>query len=145
MTFGLPLCAAADACRTARHALTLIATARPPAFVTTLAREVARHNALAASAQPAAAHHGGAGGALAGTPLVRARPEILRVIELLLDKIPGEVADLLVEVSEHTIGGQLAANRALFFTLPVGVKDVIAQAAMVRKNKNKNIKKYIKL
>lgn len=40
MTYGLPLSPAADSCRTARHALTLIATARPAAFITTMAREV---------------------------------------------------------------------------------------------------------
>jgi hypothetical protein len=40
MTYGLPLTPAADSCRTARHALTLIATARPAAFITTMAREV---------------------------------------------------------------------------------------------------------
>ncbi|XP_039278488.1 WD repeat-containing protein 7-like [Nilaparvata lugens] len=40
MSYGLPLTPAADSCRTARHALTLIATARPAAFITTMAREV---------------------------------------------------------------------------------------------------------
>lgn len=40
MSYGLPLSPAADSCRTARHALTLIATARPAAFITTMAREV---------------------------------------------------------------------------------------------------------
>ena len=40
MTFGLPLTPQADACRTSRHALGLIATARPPAFIITMAKEV---------------------------------------------------------------------------------------------------------
>lgn len=40
MTYGLPLTPAADSCRTSRHALTLIATARPAAFITCMAREV---------------------------------------------------------------------------------------------------------
>jgi len=40
MTYGLPLTPQADSCRTARHALTLIATARPAAFITTMAKEV---------------------------------------------------------------------------------------------------------
>lgn len=40
MTYGLPLTPAADSCRTARHALTLIATVRPAAFITTMAKEV---------------------------------------------------------------------------------------------------------
>lgn len=37
---GLPLNPPADSARSARHALSLIATARPPAFITTIAREV---------------------------------------------------------------------------------------------------------
>lgn len=40
LTFGLPLTPQADACRTARHALGLIATAKPAAFITTMAKEV---------------------------------------------------------------------------------------------------------
>lgn len=40
MSYGLPLAAAADTARTARHAVALIATARPQVFVTTMAREV---------------------------------------------------------------------------------------------------------
>ena len=40
MSYGLPLSPAADSARTSRHALTLIATVRPAAFITTMAREV---------------------------------------------------------------------------------------------------------
>ena len=40
VTMGLPLNPPADSARSARHALSLIATARPPAFITTIAREV---------------------------------------------------------------------------------------------------------
>lgn len=39
---GLPLSPAADSARSARHALSLIATARPPAFITTIAKEVSQ-------------------------------------------------------------------------------------------------------
>lgn len=91
MTYGLPLSPAADSCRTARHALSLIATARPPAFIITMAKEVARHNALAQNAQTQHVN-------LHASVLVRAKQEILRVIELLVDKMPNDVADLLVEV-----------------------------------------------
>ena len=42
MSYGLPLSAAADTARTARHAVALIATARPQVFVTTMAREVSQ-------------------------------------------------------------------------------------------------------
>lgn len=38
--FGAPLSPAADACRTARHSLSLIASARPQALITALSMEV---------------------------------------------------------------------------------------------------------
>ena len=91
MTFGLPLSPAADACRTARHALSLIATARTPAFIITMAKEVARYNAMAQNAQSQNAQLNTSG-------LVRAKPEILRVVELLVDKMPNDLVDLFVEV-----------------------------------------------
>ncbi|XP_063230769.1 WD repeat-containing protein 7 isoform X3 [Bacillus rossius redtenbacheri] len=91
MTYGLPLTPAADSCRTARHALTLIATARPAAFITTLAREVARYNTLQQNAQTLNVN-------MTNTVLHRAKPEILRGVELLIDKMQNEMADLLVEV-----------------------------------------------
>lgn len=41
--------------------------------------------------------------------LVRSKPEILRVVELLVEKIPNDVLDLLVEVMVHscTCQGQM--------------------------------------
>ncbi|XP_047541633.1 WD repeat-containing protein 7 isoform X1 [Vanessa atalanta] len=90
MTYGLPLTPQADSCRTARHALTLIATARPAAFITTMAREVARCAGAAAGAPPPPA-------ALA---LHRGRAEVLRGIELLIERMHAEVAELLVEVMD---------------------------------------------
>lgn len=92
MTFGLPLTPYADASRTARHSLSLIATARPPAFIITMAKEVARYNTLAQNAQPQHPQ-------LMNLVLVRAKAEILRVVELLVDKMPNDVAELLIEVS----------------------------------------------
>lgn len=91
MTYGLPLTPKADSCRTARHALTLIATARPAAFITTMAREVARFNALQQNAQTLNVN-------VQNSVLYRAKPEILRGVELLIDKMQSEMADLLVEV-----------------------------------------------
>jgi hypothetical protein len=91
MTFGLPLSPAADACRTSRHALSLIATARPPAFIITMAKEVARFNAMQQTTQSQQSH-------MQNSVLIRAKQEILRVIELLVEKMPSDVADHLVEV-----------------------------------------------
>ncbi|KAK3086238.1 hypothetical protein FSP39_015629 [Pinctada imbricata] len=96
MTYGLPLSPVADACRTARHALSLIATARPPAFIITMAKEVARYNALAQTAQ---AQHS----QMQSSVLVRGKSEILRVVELLVEKMPNDVADQLVEAMDITI------------------------------------------
>lgn len=93
MSYGLPLTPAADSCRTARHALTLIATARPAAFITTMAREVARYNTLQQNAQTLNVN-------LNNAVLHRAKPEILRGVELLIDKMHSEMADLLVEVMD---------------------------------------------
>ncbi|EPY82697.1 WD repeat-containing protein 7-like protein [Camelus ferus] len=90
ITMGLPLSPAADSARSARHALSLIATARPPAFITTIAKEVHRHTALAANTQSQQNMH--------TTTLARAKGEILRVIEILIEKMPTDVVDLLVEL-----------------------------------------------
>jgi len=97
MTFGLPLCPTADSCRSARHALSLIATARPAAFITTMAKEVARYNAVMGQTSQAQ------GMQLANSPLIRAKLEILRIIEMLIEKIPNEIVDLMVEVFAHCI------------------------------------------
>lgn len=91
LTYGLPLAPQADTCRTARHALTLIATARPAAFITTMAREVARFNTLQQNAQTLNVN-------LGASVLTRAKPEILRIVEQLIDKMQSEMSDLLVEV-----------------------------------------------
>ncbi|XP_034938859.1 WD repeat-containing protein 7 isoform X3 [Chelonus insularis] len=93
MTYGLPLTPQADTCRTARHALTLIATARPAAFITTMAREVARFNTLQQNAQTLNVN-------LNASVLARAKPEILRIVEQLIDKMQSEMSDLLIEVMD---------------------------------------------
>ncbi|KAG8010940.1 WD repeat-containing protein 7 [Nibea albiflora] len=92
ITMGLPLNPPADSARSARHALSLIATARPPAFITTIAREVHRYNAAQANSQSQQNVH--------TTTLARAKTEILRVIDILIEKMPGDVVDLLVEVMD---------------------------------------------
>ena len=91
VTFGLPLSPAADACRTARHALSLIATARPATFIITMAKEVARFNQVAQNPQ---SQHSQLGNSV----LVRSKTELLRVIELLVEKMPNDIADQIVEV-----------------------------------------------
>uniref|UniRef100_A0A1B6CWJ7 WD repeat-containing protein 7 n=1 Tax=Clastoptera arizonana TaxID=38151 RepID=A0A1B6CWJ7_9HEMI len=94
MSYGLPLTPAADSCRTARHALTLIATARPAVFITTMAREVAKYNTLQQNNAQTSNEN------VSIAVLHRAKPEILRGVELLIDKMHSEMADLLVEVMD---------------------------------------------
>ncbi|XP_074851855.1 WD repeat-containing protein 7 isoform X3 [Carettochelys insculpta] len=108
ITMGLPLSPAADSARSARHALSLIATARPPAFIATIAKEVHRHTALAANTQSQQNIH--------TTTLARAKGEILRVIEILIDKMPTDVVDLLVEVMDilmYCLEGSLVKKKGL--------------------------------
>ncbi|XP_053909916.1 WD repeat-containing protein 7 isoform X2 [Cuculus canorus] len=108
ITLGLPLSPAADSARSARHALSLIATARPPAFITTIAKEVHRHTALAANTQSQQNIH--------TTTLARAKAEILRVIEILIEKMPTDVVDLLVEVMDiimYCLEGSLVKKKGL--------------------------------
>ncbi|XP_028336615.1 WD repeat-containing protein 7 isoform X6 [Physeter macrocephalus] len=108
ITMGLPLSPAADSARSSRHALSLIATARPPAFITTIAKEVHRHTALAANTQSQQNMH--------TTTLARAKGEILRVIEILIEKMPTDVVDLLVEVMDiimYCLEGSLVKKKGL--------------------------------
>lgn len=96
LNYKLPLTPQADACRTARHALRLIATARPAAFITTMAREVARYNTLQQNAQTISVP-------LTQSVLYRAKKEILQCVEMLIDKMQTEMATLLVEVMDITL------------------------------------------
>ena len=94
MKYGLPLIPEADSCRTSSNALTLIAEARPAAFITAMAREVARYNALQQNAQSLQMnlHH---------SVLHRAKTEILRVMDyLILHKRP-QIMELMVEVNKY--------------------------------------------
>lgn len=64
---------------------------RPAAFITTMAREVARFNAMQQNAQTLNVN-------MNNSVLYKAKPEILRAVELLIDKMQNEMSDLLVEV-----------------------------------------------
>ncbi len=96
LTYKLPLNPQADACRTARHALRLIATARPAAFITTMAREVARYNTLQQNSQALSVP-------LTQSVLFRAKKEILQCVEMLIEKMQSDMAILLVEVTDITL------------------------------------------
>lgn len=64
----------------------------------TLCVQVHRHTALAANTQSQQNVH--------TTTLARAKAEILRVIEILIEKMPTDVVDLLVEVRKTAYIGK---------------------------------------
>ncbi|KAG5899857.1 hypothetical protein JTB14_012325 [Gonioctena quinquepunctata] len=114
MTYGLPLTPQADSCRTARHALTLIATTRPAAFITTMAKEVARYNAMQQNAQTLNIN-------MNNNVLHKAKPEILRGVELLIEKMQNEMAELLVELMDiilHCLDPSQLKNKGLQEVFP---------------------------
>lgn len=114
MSYGLPLTPTADSCRTARHALTLIATARPAAFITTMDREVAKYNSIQQNQQSMNAN-------LTNNVLHRTKPEILRVVDMLIRKMNTEVGDLLVEVMDiilHCVDPGQLKSKGLFDVFP---------------------------
>lgn len=114
MKYGLPLIPEADSCRTASNALTLIAEARPPAFITTMAREVARFNALQQNAQSLQLN-------IYNTVLHRAKTEILRVMEYLIVHKRCHIMDLMVEVMEivlHCVDSGHLKSRGLSEVFP---------------------------
>jgi WD40 repeat protein len=92
MSFGLPLTPEADSCRTARHALGQIATSRPPAYISTLACEIARYNSMQQNAQHVTT--------TLQSVLQRAKPEMLRNIDLLIKSMPNEIWDLMIETMD---------------------------------------------
>ncbi|ENN72803.1 hypothetical protein YQE_10607, partial [Dendroctonus ponderosae] len=118
MTYGLPLTPQADSCRTARHALTLIATARPKAFITTMAKEVARYNAMQQNAQTLNIN-------MSNNVLHKAKPEILRGVELLIEKMQTEMSDHLVQLMDiilHCLDPSQLKNKGLQDVFPAVCK-----------------------
>ncbi|XP_076268921.1 WD repeat-containing protein Rbcn-3B isoform X2 [Rhynchophorus ferrugineus] len=114
MTYGLPLTSQADSCRTARHALTLIATARPAAFIITMAKEVAKYNAMQQNAQTLNIN-------MNNNVLHKSKTEILRGVELLIEKMQTEMSTLLVELMDiilHCLDPSQLKNRSLQDVFP---------------------------
>lgn len=94
----------------ARDALAAMALARPTVFITTLAREVAKYN----SKQPTFSQQ-------IPPILVRSKSEILRNISIIIEKMPLEVANLMVETMDltlHCIDHSLLENRGLGEAFP---------------------------
>ncbi|XP_057311095.1 WD repeat-containing protein 7-like isoform X1 [Hydractinia symbiolongicarpus] len=130
---GFSVTAAKDLHRSAKHSLSLIATARPSACITTLAKEVARHVATSSMSftQPSPA-------AIAVYSHVRHQPpvsgesqvshalhnacsEILRVMELMIEKNQQQVIEFIVEVVDiivHMLDFKVMKDRGLTEVFP---------------------------
>uniref|UniRef100_A0A0N4ZTC0 WD_REPEATS_REGION domain-containing protein n=1 Tax=Parastrongyloides trichosuri TaxID=131310 RepID=A0A0N4ZTC0_PARTI len=93
-TRAFPLTPAADACRTAKHALSLIAAVRPHALILALCTEVARFNS--------ATQHQTIQQSFV-SPLVKANVEVLRIIEQLTEKQYNDIIDLIIPVGDILI------------------------------------------
>ncbi|VDP07804.1 unnamed protein product [Heligmosomoides polygyrus] len=109
---GAPLSPIADACRTARHALTLIATARPTALLSALSMEVARYNS---AAQHQTIQH------TVVSPLLKSRSEVLRIIEELSEKRYAEVVEMMLPVGDvlvHCLDTSLLKQKTLADIFP---------------------------
>ncbi|VDM11954.1 unnamed protein product [Wuchereria bancrofti] len=101
-----------DVCHTARHALSLIATSRPPAVITALSKEVARYNSVA---QHQTIQHS------TNSPLLKCRTEVLRIMELLSEKEYTNVADLMIPVGDilvHCLDASLLKHKSLSEIFP---------------------------
>ncbi|VDK71899.1 unnamed protein product [Onchocerca ochengi] len=101
-----------DFCHTARHALSLIATSRPPAVITALSKEVARYNSVA---QHQTIQHS------ISSPLLKCRTEVLRIMELLSEKEYSNVTDLMIPVGDilvHCLDASLLKHKSLSEIFP---------------------------
>jgi len=114
---GLPLMPEMDLLQTTHYTLTQIATTRPSLFITSLAREIARFSALMAATQ-------GPPGSLSHIPsavLARSKTEILRNVEILMDKQHHEVDKLLLETMDiviHCLDPGVLKNKMLKTAFP---------------------------
>ncbi|CAD6188336.1 unnamed protein product [Caenorhabditis auriculariae] len=109
---GAPLPPIADASRTARQAISLIALARPPALLTALSMEVARYNA---AAQHQTIQH------TVVSPLLKSRNEVLRIIEELCEKRYSDVVEMMLPVGDvlvHCLDVSMLKHRSLAEVFP---------------------------
>lgn len=92
MTINLPLIPIADLCKVARNSLTLIANSKPKTFILTIAKEIKRINATSnQTTQNSVAYS-------FGNALARGKPEILLIIERLIDSQSQDVFELISDV-----------------------------------------------
>ena len=86
-----------DTSRTARHALSLIATSKPALLITTLSVQIGRNSPLLISLMQSTPP--GSQPPPSAIILFQSRAVVIHVMELLIEKASQEVIDLIVEVS----------------------------------------------
>ena len=92
---NLPLTPIADTCRISRNSITLIANSKPKTFILAIAKEIKRINASSGqSVQSTPLNYA------YSTALSRGKPEILKIIEKLIDNQSQDVFELLSDVIE---------------------------------------------
>ncbi|CAF0780863.1 unnamed protein product [Adineta ricciae] len=89
-----------DTCLTARTALTLIATSRSNVVIITLAREIAKHVLSQSGQTSSSAARTAAPSQTTLTIRNEQKHEILRLIKILIEKCPHDVAELIIEVTD---------------------------------------------
>jgi hypothetical protein len=94
-SINIPLVPVADSCRIARNSLTLIANSKPKTFILTIAKEIKRINTTSSqSSQNANVTFP------FSQALTRGKPEILQIIERLIENQSQDVYELLSDVIE---------------------------------------------
>ena len=94
-TINLPLVPIADSCKIARNSLILIANSRPKTFILTVAKEIKRINTTSnQNSQSVSVSFP------FSQALTRGKPEILQIIERLIENHSQDVYDLLSDVIE---------------------------------------------
>lgn len=97
-SMNLPLSPIADTCRVSRNSLSLIANSKPKTFILTIAKEIKRVNASSNQSAQNANNNFPFTAAL-----TRGKPEILHIIEKLIDNQSQDVFELLSDVSKIII------------------------------------------
>jgi len=95
LSINLPLTPIADTCRISRSSISVIANSKPKTFILTIAKEIKRINASSGqSVQNTPLNYA------FSTALTRGKPEILKIIEKLIDNQSQDVFELLSDVIE---------------------------------------------
>ncbi|CAF1110946.1 unnamed protein product [Adineta steineri] len=92
-----------DTCLTARTALTLIATSRSNVVIITLAREIAKHALVQSGTASSSTARTVTPSQTSITIKNEQKNDILRLIKILIEKCPHDVADLILEVTDITL------------------------------------------